>query len=99
INVNDKVFIEVSSGKLTVKIENNTQSGEGIYQEAVDDASQSLADCDLRFAEVGEMVLLKLLPYREKQWRYFIYNCRTQQVLRQDALGGACVQLPENQGI
>ena len=99
INVNDKVFIEVSSGKLTVKIENNTQNGEGIYQEAVDDASQSLADCDLRFAEVGEMVLLKLLPYREKQWRYFIYNCRTQQVLRQDALGGACVQLPENQGI
>ncbi|MCG7561247.1 DNA repair ATPase [Pseudoalteromonas sp. McH1-42] len=99
INVLDKVFVETVGGDLTIKIENNTETGEGIYSEPVEDSNQSLADCELYYAQVGELILLKVQPYREKQWRYFVYNCRTQQVLRQDAIGQACVQLPEDHGI
>ncbi|WP_440055309.1 DNA repair ATPase [Pseudoalteromonas sp. T1lg65] len=99
VNIADKVFVEISAGKLTVKIENNTESGEGIYQETVEDSAQSLSDSSMYYAEVGELILLKVLPYREKQWRYFIYNHRTQQVIRQDALGNACIQLPDDHGI
>ncbi|ALU45202.1 DNA repair ATPase [Pseudoalteromonas rubra] len=99
INVLDKVFVETVGGDLTIKIENNTETGEGIYSEPVEDSNQSLADCELDYAQVGELILLRVQPYREKQWRYFVYNCRTQQVLRQDAIGQACVQLPEDHGI
>ncbi|MGO2129078.1 MAG: DNA repair ATPase [Pseudoalteromonas prydzensis] len=99
INIADQVFVETIGGSLTIKIENSTDSGEGIYQEAVDDKNQSLADSEVEYALVGDLVLLKILPYREKTWRYFIYNTRTQQVMRQDAIGSACVTLPEDHGI
>ena len=99
INIADQVFVETIGGSLTIKIENSTDTGEGIYQEAVDDKNQSLADSEVEYALVGDLVLLKILPYREKTWRYFIYNTRTQQVMRQDAIGSACVTLPEDHGI
>ena len=38
-------------------------------------------------------------PYREKDWRFFIFNCRTEAVTRQDAIGDACIQLPDDHGI
>ncbi|MBE0362767.1 hypothetical protein PULV_a0329 [Pseudoalteromonas ulvae UL12] len=99
INIADKVFVETIGGSLTIKIENSTDTGKGLYQEPVDDKNQSLADSDIEYALVGDLVLLKILPYREKIWRYFIYNTRTQQVMRQDAIGSACITLPENHGI
>ena len=99
INVLDKVFVETLDGTLTIKVENNTSSGQGIYSEAVEDKNQSLADCELEYAHVGDLILLKVLPYREKQWRYLIFNCDSQQIIRQDAIGDACVQLPEDHGV
>ncbi|WP_428614070.1 DNA repair ATPase [Pseudoalteromonas sp.] len=99
VNINDQVFVETLGGTLTIKVENSTDTGEGIYFEPVDDKNQSLADSDIEYAQVGELILLKILPYREKQWRYFIFNTRTQQVIRQDAIGSACVSLPEDHGI
>ncbi|MCF6455756.1 DNA repair ATPase [Pseudoalteromonas sp. MMG024] len=99
INVNDTIFIDTKRGALTFKIENNTDSGQGIYSEPLDDKNQSLADCELEYALVGDLVLLKVLPYREKEWRYFIYNTRTQTIVRQDAISHACVSLPEDHGI
>ena len=99
INIVDKVFVETIGGTLTIKIENSTETGEGIHQEPVEDKTQSLADSEVEYAQVGDLILLKILPYREKQWRYFIYNSRTQQVMRQDAIGSACVTLPEDHGI
>jgi hypothetical protein len=99
INIADKVFIETIGGDLTIKVENNTQDGLGIYSEPVDDKTQSLADADVEFAEIGSLVLLKVLPYREKETRYFVYNTRTQDVKRIDAIGHACISLPEDHGI
>ena len=99
INILDKVFVETLNGTLTIKVENNTSSGQGIYSETVEDKNQSLADCELEYAQVGSLILLKILPYREKQWRYLIFNSDSHQVIRQDAIGDACVQLPEDHGI
>ena len=99
INIADTVFVETIGGTLTIKIENSTETGEGIHQEPVEDKNQSLADSEVEYAQVGDLILLKILPYREKQWRYFIFNSRTLQVTRQDAIGSACVTLPEDHGI
>ncbi|MGP4953415.1 DNA repair ATPase, partial [Psychrobacter sp. T6-1] len=86
-------------GNLTIKIENNTQSGQGIYNESVSDSTQSLTDAQIHYAKVGSLILLKILPYREDNYRYFVYNTLTEAVLRLDAIGQSCVQLPEDHGI
>ncbi len=99
VNVLDTVFVETVGGDLTIKIENNTESGLGIYTEPVEDKNQSLTDADIAFAQVGQLVLLRIRPYREEVTRYLVYNRRTQQVERIDAIGDSCIQLPEDHGV
>lgn len=99
LNILDKVFVETIGGDLTIKIENNTEDGLGIYRETVEDKTQSLDDASVQYAAVGNLILLKIRPYREEQWRYLIFNTLTQQVLRIDNIGQSCVQLPESHGI
>ncbi|OZG71794.1 DNA repair protein [Hahella sp. CCB-MM4] len=99
INILDKVFVETINGDLTIKVENNTDDGLGIYREDVEDDTQSIDDASIFYAHLGDLILLKIRPYREEQWRYLIFNTLTQDVLRIDAIGQSCVQLPEDHGI
>ncbi len=99
VNILDTVFVEAVGGDLTVKIENNTESGLGIYNEPVEDKNQSLTDAEIAYAQLGLLILLRVRPYREQAARYLVYNKRTQQVERIDAIGGSCIQLPEDHGI
>ncbi|MEQ8278002.1 MAG: DNA repair ATPase [Deltaproteobacteria bacterium] len=99
VNILDEVFVETVGGDLTVKVENNTEDGKGIYREPVDDPRQALDDGEIHYAKVGALILLKILPYREETWRYLVFNTRTQQVKRIDAIGQSCVQLPEDHGV
>ncbi|MGH1472565.1 MAG: DNA repair ATPase [Cellvibrionaceae bacterium] len=99
INVLDTVFVETLAGDLTVKIENNTEDGMGVYRDPVEDTTQSLDDVEVQYASVGDLILLKILPYKEKDWRYLIFNQFTKDVLRIDAIGQSCIQLPEDHGI
>lgn len=99
VSILDKVFVETVGGDLTVKVEDNTEDGQGIYREDVDDAHQSLADAKIWYAELGTLILIKLLPYNETEWRYLVFNTRTEQVDRIDAIGQACQSLPEDHGI
>ena len=99
VNILDTIFVETLGGDLTVKIENNTESGLGIYSEPVMDQNQALVDADVQYVKLGSLILLKIKPYREDEYRYLVYNHRTQQVARIDAIGRSCVQLPEDHGI
>ena len=99
VDVLGKVFIETIGGDLTLKVENNTEDGLGIYREPVDDADQSLDDAEIHYADLGTLVLLRVLPYNETGWRYLVFNTRTRQVERIDAIGHACQRLPEDHGI
>ncbi|HEX6039006.1 DNA repair ATPase [Longimicrobium sp.] len=99
LNVLDTLFVETTGGDLTIKVENNTESGEGIYAEPVEEKTQSLDDATFDYARVGSLILLKVLPYRETAWRGFVYNTITGKVQRVDAIVQACVQLPEDHGI
>jgi hypothetical protein len=66
-NILDTLFIECVQGDLTIKVEDNTESGHGIYSEPVDDLNQSLDDAKIFFAPIGSitsrlagLVLLKV---------------------------------------
>ncbi|MEV7247372.1 DNA repair ATPase [Streptomyces cyaneofuscatus] len=93
------LFVDTLGGTLTVKVTDDTESPDGIYEEPVDEPLQSLADADVGYAEVGPLVLLRVRPYKEKSWRYLVFNSLLGSVQRLDGIGPACHRLPEDQGI
>ncbi len=99
INILDTLFVDCSRGDITIKVEDNTNSGLGIYSEAVEDGNQSLDDAEFHFCDLGQMILLKIKPYQEENFRYLVFNKSSQSILRIDEIGDACISLPEDHGI
>lgn len=99
ISVEDRVFVETIGGDLTIKVEDNTSTGQGIYSEPVDDPDQTLDDAEIHYATLGPLVILRILPYRESKYRHLVFNGKTREVHRLDGIGQSCVLLPESQGI
>jgi len=99
VSIEDRLFVETVGGDLTIKIENNTESGQGIYAEPVDNPDQTLDDAEYFYAIVGNLILLKIRPYQEPRHRYYVYCEKTRQAVRLDAVEDACVLLPEDQGL
>ena len=99
VSIEDRVFVETVGGDLTIKIENNTDSGEGVYAEPVDHPDQTLDDAEISYASFGHLILLKVKPYQEAANRYLIFNEKLQTAQRLDAIAQACVFLPEDHGL
>lgn len=99
ISIQDRVFVETVGGDLTVKIENNTDSGAGIYAEPVDNKDQTLDDAEIYYALVGNLILLKIRPYQETAFRYIVYSEKVRRAMRLDSIAHACVLLPDDHGI
>ena len=99
VNILDTLFVETMNGDLTVKVENNSATGEGIYSEPVDELNQSINDADIAYAKVGHLLLVKVLPYKEEHWRYLLFNPLNAEVRRIDSIGDSCVSLPEDHGV
>ncbi|MFI7707286.1 DNA repair ATPase [Nonomuraea sp. NPDC049480] len=99
ISIQGEVFVETVGGDLTIKIEDNTETGAGIYSEPVAEQLQSLADADVEYARAGPLILMRIRPYKETEWRHLVFNTRTKAVTRLDGIGQACQRLPEDQGL
>ncbi|MFI0718634.1 DNA repair ATPase [Streptomyces sp. NPDC021224] len=87
------VTVDPTGGTLTIGV------GDTAYEEPVEDALQSLADAEIHYAAAEPLLLLRVRPYHEDTARHFAVNTRTEQVDRIDALGQACLRLPEEQGV
>lgn len=98
VSIKDRVFVECIGGDLTVKIENNTEDGKGIYREDVVNKLQTLTDAEFSFAEIGNLIVIKARPYQEEN-RYLVFNEKLKEVKRIDAIREACVLLPDDQGL
>ena len=98
ISIADRVFVETVGGDLTVKIEDNTATGEGIYSEPVAHADQTLDDAEIHYALAGNLILLRVKPYQEMP-RYIVYAEKVKAARRVDAVAACCVQLPEDHGL
>ena len=99
VSIEDRIFVETIGGDLTIKVEDNTASGQGIYAEPVADPDQTLDDAELHYAILGSLIVLRILPYKEQEYRYLVFNEKTREVHRLDGIGQSCVLLPEDQGI
>lgn len=99
VSIEDEVFVECVGGDLTIKVEDNTEDGSGIYCEPVDDPDQTLDDAEVHYSILGNLILLKMRPYQEKDFRYLVYSSKRQSVVRLDAIAQSCVLLPDDHGI
>lgn len=98
VSILDKVFVETVGGDLTIKIEDNTDDGKGIYNEAVEFKDQTLEDGTIRFADLGNIIILSIQPYQEEP-RYFVYNHKIKTVERIQSIQDAAILLPDKQGL
>lgn len=99
ISIEDRVFVETVGGDLTIKVENNTETGAGIYAEPVEHADQTLDDAEIYYASLGNLVLLKIRPYQETAFRFLVFNAKLNTAIRMNEIETACVMLPDDQGI
>ncbi|CAM2065533.1 DNA repair ATPase [Sulfidibacter corallicola] len=99
ISIDDRVFVETVGGDLTIKVEDNTADGSGIYAEPVENKDQTLDDAEIYYASVGHVILLKIRPYQEKESRYLVFNEKLAEVHRIDAIKDTCVLLPDDHGL
>ncbi len=99
VSILDRVFVETVGGDLTIKVEDNTSTGLGIFSEPVEDPDQTLDDAEYFFADLGNILLLKIRPYQEKTFRHFIFNEKLQEILRVDSLATSAIRLPDEQGL
>lgn len=93
------LFVSTVGGTLTVKTEDDTETGEGVHSEPVDEPLQSLADADVAYARVGALIVLRVRPYKEDTERHLVFNTLTGSVVRLDGIGRSCLRLPDDQGI
>ncbi|HAP58539.1 MAG TPA: AAA family ATPase [Cytophagales bacterium] len=99
VSIKDHVYVETIGGDLTLKVEDNTDEGQGVYSEPVDIKDQTLDDAEYWYAVVGNLVLLKIKPYQETVFRYIIFNKKLSEARRVDAIKDTCVFLPDDHGI
>ncbi|MFE2459502.1 DNA repair ATPase [Streptomyces sp. NPDC059402] len=99
VSVRGEFYVSAVGGALTVKLEDDTETADGIHSEPVDEPLQSLADADIAHARVGALILLRVRPYKEDTDRHLVFNTLTKSVLRLDGIGAACRRLPDDQGI
>ena len=99
ISIEDRVFVEAVGGDITFKVEDNTETGQGIYAEPVDNKEQTLDDAEIFYALAGHIIFVKIKPYMEENFRYFIFNEKTNEVCRVDEIKDSCIFLPEDQGL
>ena len=59
----------------------------------------TLDAADIHYAIVGNIVLLRIRPYQEKDYRHLVFNAKVRQVVRIDSIADACVLLPEDHGL
>lgn len=98
ISIQEKVFIEAIHGDITFKIENNTDTGKGIYSEKVTNLDQQLDDAEYYYADLGNLIAVRIKPYQE-DFRAYVFNIRTRQVINLPSLNESAILLPDNQGI
>ncbi|WCM40956.1 DNA repair ATPase [Flavobacterium sp. CBA20B-1] len=98
ISILDKVFIEALHGDITFKIEDNTETGKGIFSEKVTHLDQQLDDAEYYYADLGNLIAVRIKPYQE-DFRAYVFNLRTKEVINLPSLNHSAILLPDNQGI
>jgi ATPase involved in DNA repair/ATPase family associated with various cellular activities (AAA) len=97
--VQGELFIGLTKGTLDFRVNDAVSGSRTVLSEKVVEVEQEVNELRVRYARLGELILIALLPYRENDERFYVYNRLTREAHRVDAIGRGCHQLPEDQGI
>ena len=98
-SIDNLIYVGLDHGSLDLRVDDVVNGGRSILTEPVTEKDQSLDEIRIAEATLGDILLLRITPYRETVERYFVYNRLTRSAQRADAIGRNCHQLPEDQGI
>lgn len=99
VNIADTVFLGGGKGRLEVRIDDVVEGGRTIAVESLAEPEAEVTEARIAHARLGELILIRLAPYREPSERFYVFNRLTRALHRIDAIGRNCHQLPEDQGI
>ena len=94
----DGLTLALEDGKLSFKVPDLVHGTRSCFLDEVQQRSQDVGELVIAIADVGEVQLIRIHPYREAL-RHYIFNRLTRSVQRVDAIGFGCHQLPASQGV
>ena len=92
------LFIGIEKQRLEFRIDDVVVGGRTVHAEPLAE-EQAIDELNIAYAALGDVLLVRVQPYREAAPRFYIYNRLTRTVNRTDAIGRNCHQLPEGQGV
>jgi ATPase involved in DNA repair/ATPase family associated with various cellular activities (AAA) len=98
-NVADVLFVGIGRTGLEFRIDDAVEGGRTILTETLAEPGQDVGEIRMSYAALGDVVLLRVSPYRETTERFYVYNRLTRVLQRADAIGLNCHRLPDNQGV
>lgn len=92
--IDGQMFIGLTKGTLEFRIDDAVTGGRTVYSERVAEIEQEVNELRVRYARLGELLLIGVLPYRENDERYYVYNRLTREAHRVDAIGAVAINCP-----
>lgn len=99
IDLHGLLQLELADGHLVARAPDPVSGPRVVLREPVDEPGQDLAELKLATARVGDLLAIRLVPYRETHERFYVFNRLTGVLTRDDELAGGVRTLPGGQGL
>jgi hypothetical protein len=99
LDLHGLVMLDLEGGELVARVPDPVSGPRVVLREPVDEPGQDIAELRVRTARVGDLLVIRLTPYRESHERFYVYNRLTGVLTRDDGLAGGVRTLPGGQGV
>jgi len=99
LDLHGLVMLDLVGGELVARVPDPVSGPRVVLREPIDEPGQDLAELRVRTARVGDLLVIRLTPYREAHERFYVYNRLTGVLTRDDGLAGGVRTLPGGQGV
>ncbi len=99
LDLHGLIMLDLTGGELVARVPDPVSGPRVVLRESVDEPGQDIAELRVRTARVGDLLVIRLLPYREAHERLYVYNRLTGALTRDDGLAGGVRTLPGGQGV
>jgi hypothetical protein len=99
LDLHGLVTVDLDGGEMVARVPDPVAGPRVVLREPIDEPGQDLAELRVRTARVGDLLVIRLMPYRERHERFYVYNRLTGTLARDDGLAGGVRTLPGGQGV
>jgi ATPase involved in DNA repair/ATPase family associated with various cellular activities (AAA) len=99
LNLYDTLYIGLGRQGMEFRIDDVVEGGRTLMTEPITETGQEVGELRVSAASLGDVLLVRVLPYREAVERFYVYNRLSRRIERADAIGLNCHRLPDNQGV